>query len=236
MPYSWQILVEKNLCDPAHVNFAHHSFMGGANHNQENQVLDIKVTKENSQGFRAQKDPYPSRGTYDVKFQPKLLVSLFYSIASDNDSFLGLGQYCIPIAPKNCRIIANFPFHLHIKPAMYAMRHTPRWITHFSQNVVMYSDVVFLASQDEKLSLTNQEPNYYMPAKCDSMVQAFRKWLTAFGGDGPEWLVGDSCGQMPWRAIWLDSTNECTSSRRPRCLVGALLTTLGYMLFMSRCS
>jgi hypothetical protein len=46
-----QILVEKNRCDPAHVNFAHHSFMGGANRNQENQVLDIKVTKEGSQGF-----------------------------------------------------------------------------------------------------------------------------------------------------------------------------------------
>jgi phenylpropionate dioxygenase-like ring-hydroxylating dioxygenase large terminal subunit len=89
MPYSWKILVE-NLCDPAHVNFAHHSFMGGTNHNQENQVLDIKVTMKDSQGFKAQKDPYPSRGTYDVKFQAPSL--LFYSIASDNDTFLGLGQ------------------------------------------------------------------------------------------------------------------------------------------------
>jgi hypothetical protein len=197
--------------------------MGGANRNQENQVLDIKVTKEGSQGFIFKRNLW-----CQVWAQAPSL--LFYSIASeDNDSVLGLGQYCIPIAPNNCRIIARFPFHLNIKPAMYAMQHTPCWITHFSQNVVMDSDVVFFASQDEKLSLTNQEPNYYMPAKCDSMVRAFRKWLTAFGGDGPEWLVGDSCGQKPWRAIWLDSTNECTSSRRPRCLVGALSTTLGYM-------
>jgi hypothetical protein len=35
---------------------------------------------------------------------------------------------------------------------MYAMQHTPHWIMHFSQNVIMDSDVVFLASQDEKLS------------------------------------------------------------------------------------
>jgi hypothetical protein len=51
--------------------------MGGANRNQENQVLDIKVTKEGSQGFKAQKDPYPSRGTYDVKFQASTVVSCF---------------------------------------------------------------------------------------------------------------------------------------------------------------
>jgi hypothetical protein len=53
-------------------------------------------------------------------------------------------------------------------------------------------------------SLTNQEPNYYMPAKCDSMAQAFWKWLAAFGGVGPEWLgipMDKSLGK-PYSWIW----------------------------------
>jgi phenylpropionate dioxygenase-like ring-hydroxylating dioxygenase large terminal subunit len=200
MPYSWQVLVE-NLCDPAHVPFAHHAFMGGADRNQESMQLDINVVEETSSGFKAQKDPYPTEGgKYDVKFQAPCL--LFYTIVSSNavggddeeaskrkkkkGSFLGLGQYCIPTAPGRSRIIARFPFHLTFKPAMYAIRHTPRWITHLSQNVVMDSDVVFLSSQDELLS--RREPNYYMPARCDAMVAAFRKWLAFYGRGGPEWL------------------------------------------------
>ena len=197
MPYSWQVLVE-NLCDPAHVPFAHHAFMGGANRNQESLQLNIKVDEETSSGFQARKDPYPTGGgKYDVKFQAPCL--LFYTIVNSNamadgdknskkkGSFLRLGQYCVPVAPGRSRIIARFPFHLTFKPAMFAIRHTPRWITHFSQNVVMDSDVVCLSSQDELLS-RGKAPNYYMPARCDAMVVAFRKWLVDCGRGGPGWL------------------------------------------------
>jgi hypothetical protein len=77
---------------------------------------------------------------------------------------------------------------------MSIIRRTPRWITHFSQNAVMDSDVVFLSSQDELLERNRvngksiTDPNYYMPSKCDAMVTAFRKWLQGKGGGGPEWL------------------------------------------------
>jgi phenylpropionate dioxygenase-like ring-hydroxylating dioxygenase large terminal subunit len=69
MPCSWEIFVE-NLCDPAHVSFAHHSFMNGANRNQESLQLDMEVIEETPRGFRARKDPYPQgNGKYNVDFQ-----------------------------------------------------------------------------------------------------------------------------------------------------------------------
>lgn len=190
MPYSWQVLVE-NLCDPSHVNFAHHSFMGGANRNNPDslhQQMNIVVSNETSHGFFAKKVPSPENGRYNVKFQAPCL--LFYTIQSPT-SFLGLGQYCIPVAPNKSRIIARFPFRLPIKPAMFVIRHTPRWMTHFSQNIVMDSDVVFLTSQDELLTNLDKEKKnatktYFMPTQCDAMVVAFQKWLSRYGP--PEWI------------------------------------------------
>lgn len=191
MPYSWEILVE-NLCDPAHIPFAHHSMMKEADRNSPNQI-DLEIVDENNQGFLARKDPYPSPpGKYDLKFQPPCL--LYYTLVDESaKSYVGLGQYCVPTAPGKCRLLARFPFRLNIKPAMAAIRMTPRWITHLSQNLVMDSDVIFLCAQDEFLQnqkqLTrtmNKAMTYYMPARCDTAVMAFRRWLSRH--DGPEWL------------------------------------------------
>jgi len=265
MPYSWEVLVE-NLCDPSHVNFAHHSFMGGADRNSGSMVLDINVVKESPSGFQAQKDPYPiNGGKYDVKFQAPCLLfyTLVSSSATSNDTddsskkkkgtFLGLGQFCIPTAPGRCRLIARFPFRLSFQPAMYIIRHTPRWITHFSQNVVMDSDVVFLSSQDQILARHAKEPNYYMPARCDAMVAAFRKWLAGNGKGGPEWIgiPAERSGGEPlgWlrpqyvparggRDALLDRyrqhTDVCSSCRRAHkslYLVREIMTYAGIILF-----
>ena len=192
LPYSFEVLVE-NLCDPAHIPFAHHSLMNGANR-MTAADLNMKVTAESSQGFEARKDPYPEgNGSYDFSFQAPCL--LYYQIVADSKvrgkgSFLGLGQYCVPTAPGRCRLLARFPFRLQFKPAMEIMRRTPRWMTHLSQNAVMDSDVVFLASIDEILLREKDKkmPRYYMPAGCDKMVTAFRCWLVEHGGGGPEWL------------------------------------------------
>jgi hypothetical protein len=50
---------------------------------------------------------------------------------------------------------------------------------HLSQNVIMDSDVVFLCSQDERLS--REKANYYMPARCDAMLSALCMWLVTAG-------------------------------------------------------
>lgn len=190
LPYSWEALVE-NLCDPAHIPFAHHSLMNGADRLSATE-LDMTVTNESHAGFRAQKDPYPEgTGKYDVIFRPPCLM--FYTIVADSTrgkgSYLGLGQYCVPTAPGRCRLLARFPFRLTFEPAMAIIRKTPRWITHLSQNAVMDSDVVFLSSQDEIVAReTEVLSKYYMPARCDTMVAAFRRWLVRHGGGGPTWL------------------------------------------------
>jgi phenylpropionate dioxygenase-like ring-hydroxylating dioxygenase large terminal subunit len=212
MPYSWEILVE-NLCDPAHVPFAHHSFMNGADRKHESLQLDLEVIEETPHGFRARKDPYPQgNGKYDVEFQAPCL--LYYKIVnsaalgkdtddpSKTNNFIGLGSYCIPTAPGWCRLIARFPFRLSFTPAMYIIRHTPRWITHLSQNIIMDSDVVFLCSQDERLS--REKANYYMPARCDAMVSAFRKWLITAGT--PTWLGTPAARSSGERLGWIRPT------------------------------
>ena len=199
MEYSWDILVE-NLCDPAHVPFAHHSYMRGADRTKESSLpIDIEVTKETVAGFQAQRVSTPTTtGKYDVSFQAPCL--LYYSISNSvalgegrpkGENYIGLGQYCVPTAPGRCRLIARFPLKIPVPAAMWITRHTPRWITHFSQNIVMDSDVVFLKSQDEYLDSPavkeRNKPEYYLPAKSDSMVTAFRKWLLKSGGK-PKWF------------------------------------------------
>lgn len=200
MPYSWDILVE-NLCDPSHVPFAHHSYMRGADRTKEDSLsVDIQITKETSYGFEAERAPGTGMGQYDVEFTAPSL--LYYRISNSaalaegrparKDNFIGLGQYCIPTAPGQCRLIARFPLRIPIPAVMWIMKRTPRWVTHFSQNIVMDSDVVFLCSQDEYLdnegSIQRNKAPYYMPAKCDTMVAAFRKWLAGNGiGGQPEW-------------------------------------------------
>lgn len=188
LPYSWDVLVE-NLCDPSHIPFAHHTMMNGADR-YDVKDINMDVVIETSRGFEAKKVPYPTKqGKYDVTFQPPCL--LYYTIVDENGkSFLGLGSYCIPVAPGRCRLIARFPFYLDSKPAMFFISKIPRWINHFSQNVVLDSDVVFLSTQDETLTNENKKPrpNYYLPAGCDMMVVAFRNWLTRYGLSSPTWL------------------------------------------------
>jgi phenylpropionate dioxygenase-like ring-hydroxylating dioxygenase large terminal subunit len=266
MPYSWDILVE-NLCDPAHVPFAHHSFMRGADRNIETLQLDLKVTEETEQGFKAEKDPYPTgNGQYDVKFQAPAL--LYYMVANSKAigkdiydttkrrNFIGIGQYCIPIAPGRSRLIARFPLHIPVKPAMFILRNTPRWITHFGQNIVMDSDVVFLATQDERVSEErNGPPDYYMPARSDAMVRAFRKWLAKAGGKQPKWLgipaarsFGEPLGWIRPQSVpvrggrdalldrYRQHTDVCSSCRRAHkmmYLIREVLTYSGVLLLVA---
>lgn len=193
LPYSWEVLVE-NLCDPSHVNFAHHSFMRGADRKTGRDMdMGLNMVEESSAGFSAKKNPYPAKeGKYDIKFQPPCL--LYYTLVDeDAKSYLGLGTYCVPVAPGRSRLLSRFPFRLGVAPAMFMIRNTPRWITHLSQNIVMDSDAVFLSTQDETLEQhlnkdKEQPPPYYMPASCDTMVVAYRKWLIQHGQGGPKWL------------------------------------------------
>jgi phenylpropionate dioxygenase-like ring-hydroxylating dioxygenase large terminal subunit len=211
LPYSWETLVE-NLCDPTHVAYAHHGSMRGADRYgpPESKRADLRVTSLGRAGFEAEKDPPPAGGRYRVRFRPPCL--LYYDIVNsramgtplgDEDRsgvYLGLGSYCVPTGPGASRLIARFPFSLPAKAAMRAMRMTPRWITHLSQNIVIDSDAVFLAAQDDRLrqwrareaeegssSSSSSSPlkHYYLPARSDAMVVAFRRWLEKFGGGGP---------------------------------------------------
>jgi hypothetical protein len=202
LPYSWETLVE-NLCDPTHVVYAHHGSMRGADRYAppENKQVNLRVTSLDAAGFVAEKDPVPANGRYRVQFRPPCL--LYYDIVNSramgtslsdeqrSKIYIGLGSYCIPTGPGTSRLIARFPFYLPVKPVMYLMRNTPRWITHFSQNIVIDSDVVFLATQDDRLrpGVGRGEENgasplkhYYLPTRSDAMVVAFRRWLQKFGG------------------------------------------------------
>jgi hypothetical protein len=73
---------------------------------------------------------------------------------------------------------------------MFALRHTPTWVNHYSQNYVLDSDVVFLSSQDEYRNQPDKPAdlpsNYFMPSRADALVRAFRKWFQAAGD--PQWL------------------------------------------------
>jgi phenylpropionate dioxygenase-like ring-hydroxylating dioxygenase large terminal subunit len=260
MPYSWDVLVE-NLCDPAHVPFAHHSFMRGANRNPPNGrdslQLNLILTQQSSRGFQATKDPRPTPpGQYDFTFTaPCLLYARIANsqallsttgttktksgdtIANANTrdntallkrgNFIGLGQYCIPTAPGKSRLIARFPLRIPFPPAMWLMKHTPRWVNHFSQNIVMDSDVVFLCSQDEALnhplsrsssgsnsSNSRNQANYYLPGRCDLLVWTFRKWLATSGGGQPHWLGIPASRSGGDAASWLRPTSPSLASRR----------------------
>jgi phenylpropionate dioxygenase-like ring-hydroxylating dioxygenase large terminal subunit len=66
LPYSWDILVE-NLCDPSHVQFAHHEFMRNSNRYKENYQLNLQIVNENIDGFLLKKDDTPLE-EYSLRF------------------------------------------------------------------------------------------------------------------------------------------------------------------------
>ncbi len=233
LPYSWDILIE-NLCDPSHIPFAHHGIIRGADRDNPEQY-GIEITHESIDGFRAQKDPYPLNGKYDIRFEPPCL--LFYDIVKtsekknegetskegkqDTNTYIGLGNYCIPTGPGKCRIITRFPFKFPSAPIMKVIKATPRWFNHLSQNEVIDSDVVFLHAQDQILQKSMQrrnQPKYYLPAKCDTMVIAFRKWLDRYTDKKVRgWMNGQDQLEVSSRLNLLDRfeqhTKVCSSCR-----------------------
>ena len=173
-----------------------------------------------------------------------------------------MGSYCIPTGPGQCRLITRFPFRLSVKPVMWIMKRTPRWITHFSQNIILDSDVVFLSTQDERLREIQSDKEkktleansliartYYMPARSDTMVAAFRKWLgwnpiTWLGipakrssGERLGWIRPQSVPARQGRDALLDRyrqhTDICSSCRtahRRLCILRQVVTYSGASL------
>ena len=111
LPYSWDTLVE-NLLDPAHVPYAHHAIIRGADRAAGRPIpLAVRAGGGGAAGFAAERTDAPAGGRYRVSFRPPCLV--YYEIespppppvgpaAAGPPLFLGLGSYCVPTGP-GCR-------------------------------------------------------------------------------------------------------------------------------------
>ncbi|WCJ39998.1 Pheophorbide a oxygenase chloroplastic [Euphorbia peplus] len=189
-PFGYEILIE-NLVDPAHVPYAHFNIRtlcsstvvldreGGA-------PLDINIEKIDINGFRS------NRFGGNSKFMaPCTYYSAFTLPSKDKSSNATprrglLVFFCIPVGPGKSRLIFTFPRNF----AVWFDRIIPRWVFHFSQNLVLDSDLYLLHLEERKImevGASNWQNACFVPTKSDAQVIAFRKWLKKYSDGQINW-------------------------------------------------
>ncbi|MEB3263580.1 MAG: Rieske 2Fe-2S domain-containing protein [Synechococcus sp.] len=168
LPYDWRTLVE-NVCDPAHVPFAHHGIQGDR---RRAGPLPLELVEEGLERLVAQVEGPVM--TTRIVFEPP--CRLEYEIDLPGDRRLGLVTYCLPVGPGRSRIVAQFPRNF----ARWQVRWLPRWWDHCTnRNAVIDGDLVLLHQQERELAAApgGWRRAFRLPTRSDRLVLAFRRWL-----------------------------------------------------------
>jgi len=197
LEYDWQTFIE-NVADPAHVQFAHHGIQGNRNYASP---LPIKIVESTQDRIEARIE----RGmATQITFTPP--CHLEYAIHLGQGKQLGLVTYCIPVAPGQCRLVAQFPRNF----AQRLMHIVPRWWNHITvRNAVLDGDMILLHMQEQDLQQRSHTASwknlYKLPTSSDRMVIEFRRWVDQY------------CqGQFPWGAI--ETSSQVVSRDRQHIL------------------
>lgn len=179
LAYDWQTLVE-NVTDPAHVPFAHHGVQG-----HRDRAKPIPITIQQSTTTRIEAEAAGNFPAH-ITFEPPCRVE--YAINLGGGRQVGLVTYCIPVAPGESRIVAQFPRNF----ATGLQRLIPRWWEHIkTRNAVLDGDMVLLHYQERYFQSSLHNPSweaaYKLPTSADRLVIEFRQWFDRY------------CqGQIPW--------------------------------------
>lgn len=214
LPYDWRTLIE-NVCDPAHVPFAHHGIQGDR---RRAGPIPLKMRQESRQRLVAEVASRAIALHTTIVFQPPALLE--YRFTFPGGRRMGLITYGLPVAPGRCRLVALFSRDW----ASPWWQWRPRWWDHlFNRNEVLDGDLLMLVQLERDLArrrLSGQAGDwrhaYRLPTGADRLVIAFQHWLERHGG--PDWGAASlPAGPLPSPRELLDRqqqhTQHCSSCR-----------------------
>lgn len=186
LPYGYDTLME-NLLDPSHVPFAHHGLQGTRS-DAYVKPLEMFVHYDKS-GDDTIKFVFDDHTTGKDRHADFVLLSPF--LAYYRGQFTGMAApykfqfLCVPVAPGESRVILVWTD----KPGegYRAMLHRlPVWFVHLHVNRFLDSDLAFLHYQERTLrsaprSAEKWQSSYFLPAKSDRSISAWRRWLARQG-------------------------------------------------------
>ncbi|KAK9832817.1 hypothetical protein WJX81_004249 [Elliptochloris bilobata] len=211
VPYSWATMVD-NLCDPAHIHYAHHGLFGDRSDPNAGNVMVRAPQPEDALGaniagatdglvYRVQMLMGANRPLADtvltVAFPgPFTLFTPKPKDLGGKADFESVMIYATPLTSNKTRVlVTNYladPGFGHVPLLMrLGLAATPKWLSHMTLNAVMDGDGVLLYGQEcaekaieaERGARWNQ--TFHMPASADKPVLNYRKWLDTRGGFGP---------------------------------------------------
>uniref|UniRef100_A0A251SM05 Putative ACD1-like protein n=1 Tax=Helianthus annuus TaxID=4232 RepID=A0A251SM05_HELAN len=179
IPYGYEVLIE-NLMDPSHLDRE-----GGA-------PIDISMQKIDINGFTASEH----QGRVWTFVSPCLLKGSLTIKESSNNTQEKMVQkparkhllifFCTPVSPGKSIFIGidarNF--------TVWTDPFVSRWMEHIKSNLVIDSDLNLIRVQEEKVmevGPSNWLKACFVPAKADTNVVAFRKWLKKYAGGQINW-------------------------------------------------
>ncbi|KAM0065423.1 putative pheophorbide a oxygenase [Helianthus debilis subsp. tardiflorus] len=197
IPYGYEVLVE-NLVDPSHVAYSHKGIMtyspppsvkldqeGGA-------PIDMSMQKIDKNGFTTTEhqgrewsfvSPCLVKGSLTIKESPNNKKGKLVQKPARKHLLI---FFCTPVSPGKSRLIVVGPrnYSTWIDPFL------SRWMNHVMINLIVDSDMCLLRVQEEKLmevGPSNWQKACFVPAKADTNVVAFRKWLKKYANGQINW-------------------------------------------------
>ncbi|KAK9832649.1 hypothetical protein WJX81_007195 [Elliptochloris bilobata] len=227
LPYGWEYLME-NLCDPAHVPYAHHGIIG---RREAAGSVTISPTQPSDPLFpfaperEGQSVDVTTSGartaSYKVQFVPPGLVR--YVMPKFFGTRLAImWMVGVPSAPGRCRVLYWFFTPSVNAPERLAKQAAePAWKDHHVRSSVFDGDNPFLHRQERLLAEMRHSDGsagwrrYFMPTTADRLVVGFRRWLDTRGGGGP--TPGDPGPLEGRREVLLDRLHQHTE-KCPGCM------------------
>lgn len=211
LPYGYDTLLE-NLIDPAHVPFAHHGLQGTRD---DARPITMEVVKNGPGLLGFQFEDFTigmkRHGNYTL-LSPFLSYYRCRFEVPEKKSPFKLNFCCIPVSPGNSRIIMLYSDTPGEGTRSKAHK-MPAWVMHWWGNRFLDSDLAFLHFQERTLrseprSAEKWQTGYFMPAKCDSCVVAWRRWLTKEGARCMQPEYAKDLPPTPPREILLDRYSQ----------------------------
>jgi phenylpropionate dioxygenase-like ring-hydroxylating dioxygenase large terminal subunit len=212
LPYDANTLLE-NVLDPSHLPYTHHNSVG----NRVNAApMDLNVVESDRQGFRGEWLEGPRRGKLGSQYTRFIAPNLmWHDLTSKQFGRTITAVYATPTRKGECRLFARFPFRFSSRIPALAISLTPRWYSHFGQNMILEDDQIFLHWQERYLSAQANGENiaqtFYLPTKADRFVFEFRQWVSLYKADP---FPGQTLPPRQSRAQLLDRAHSHTENCR----------------------
>lgn len=193
-PYSYELQIE-NLLDPAHLHFVHDGFQGNRQRVSPIQIKNFKETDTLLYGYFE----HDNKDTPDIEisfYKPAVIIVSIYNKKS-KDLLRKNVIYVSPIDEKSCNVLFRdvafkntlipqdnpfIQFHSQMLlngPAKDVIEEHYQFVNLQIIEKIMDQDLEVLKDQQENI-MNYKKSKYVLPAQCDRLIVAFRKWYSSF--------------------------------------------------------